>query len=979
MNVMADISVTANFAINTYTLTYTAGANGSISGTSPQTVNYGENGTAVTAVPDSGYHFVDWSDSATENPRTDKNVTADITVTANFAINGGSNADLSDLAASAGPLSPAFDPGTTTYTVNVPFTTTSTTVTPTAADAGATITVDGNPVASGNPSGSISLNVGNNIITTVVTAADTTTMKTYTINVIRGGQVVVTGSTGADGSYATLKAAFDALNANGTQAGNVISVSITGDTTETATAALNEPSVSSWTSLTITPSGARTVSGAIAAGSPLINLNGADNVTIDGLNSAGNSLTISNTTIGATAGTGTIRLIADATNDTITRCTILGSSTSTLATAAGTIIVSTGTTTGNDNNTISNNDIGPAGINLPSKAIMASGTSAAIENDNVMITGNNIFDFFLPGSSCTGINILTGNEAWTISNNRFYQTATRTFTTTALRYSAITLNNSTGGFTVSGNTIGFGAANGTGTTTITGSSNEVRGIDAASVRTTAPATEIQNNTISGINQTTTRSSTTAANSAFIGVAMGTTDGLINATGNTIGSLDGSSTIVVNSTSTTANTAPVIGFYNFSFFDTNISSNNIGAITIQSTGTTVGFRGILVNTNTGLSATINNNTIGGAVAGGAITNTQVGNYAMYAIQCALPNLTATGNTIRNMNGNANGAVVTMSGIITSGSTGVNTISQNTVHSLTDTVTGGSAGAIYAIDCGFPVTANVVERNFVHSIKVNSTLTAYQIYGIIARTQGTATYKNNMIRLGLDAAGNSITTGFSIIGIRDSAGTTSANSYYYNSIYIGGTGVVSASNTYCMLSDVVTNTRNFVDNIFWNARSNASGGIANIAIRLGGTAPNPAGLTSNYNDLFVSGTDGAIGFFNSAVVPTFANWKTVTGQDTNSISANPQFVNPTGTAATVDLHINCASPADGAATPVAGITTDFDNETRDATTPDIGADEINLGGADTCERGFPQNTWRQRATSISLCHLLGPQGWNAAVAA
>ena len=99
-----------------------------------------------------------------------------------------------------------------------------------------------------------------------------------------------------------------------------------------------------------------------------------------------------------------------------------------MATAAGTIIVSTGTTTGNDNNTISNNDIGPAGINLPSKAIMASGTSAAIENDNVMITGNNIFDFFLPGSSCTGINILTGNEAWTISNNRFYQTGTRTFT-----------------------------------------------------------------------------------------------------------------------------------------------------------------------------------------------------------------------------------------------------------------------------------------------------------------------------------------------------------------------------------------------------------------------------------------------------------------------------------------------------------------------------------------------------------------------
>ena len=37
-NVTANKSVTANFAINTYTLTYTAGANGTITGTSPQTV-----------------------------------------------------------------------------------------------------------------------------------------------------------------------------------------------------------------------------------------------------------------------------------------------------------------------------------------------------------------------------------------------------------------------------------------------------------------------------------------------------------------------------------------------------------------------------------------------------------------------------------------------------------------------------------------------------------------------------------------------------------------------------------------------------------------------------------------------------------------------------------------------------------------------------------------------------------------------------
>ena len=51
--------MTATFAINTYTLTYTAGANGTITGTSPQTVDYGASGTEVTAVPNTGYHFVD--------------------------------------------------------------------------------------------------------------------------------------------------------------------------------------------------------------------------------------------------------------------------------------------------------------------------------------------------------------------------------------------------------------------------------------------------------------------------------------------------------------------------------------------------------------------------------------------------------------------------------------------------------------------------------------------------------------------------------------------------------------------------------------------------------------------------------------------------------------------------------------------------------------------------------------------------------
>ena len=84
-NVLADHAIDVTFAANTYTLTYTAGANGSISGSSPQTVPYLGSGTAVTAVADPGYHFVDWSDGSTANPRTDTNVTVGKSVTANFA------------------------------------------------------------------------------------------------------------------------------------------------------------------------------------------------------------------------------------------------------------------------------------------------------------------------------------------------------------------------------------------------------------------------------------------------------------------------------------------------------------------------------------------------------------------------------------------------------------------------------------------------------------------------------------------------------------------------------------------------------------------------------------------------------------------------------------------------------------------------------------------------------------------------------
>ena len=86
--------------------------------------------------------------------------------------------------------------------------------------------------------------------------------------------------------------------------------------------------------------------------------------------------------------------------------------------------------------------------------------------------------------------------------------------------------------------------------------------------------------------------------------------------------------------------------------------------------------------------------------------------------------------------------------------------------------------------------------------------------------------------------------------------------------------------------------------------------------------------NYNDYFSSGTLGFLG----AAQTTLANWQAATGKDGNSVVANPVFITPT------NLHLQPSSPLNATGTPIVGITRDIDGDTRDVSTPDIGADEI-----------------------------------------
>ena len=95
------------------------------------------------------------------------------------------NPNLSNLIPSVGVATPRFYSGATRYTLFVPDTTASVSITPTADDPGATVTVNGDSVASGGSSLPVKLNTGTNIIDTIVTARDGVTTSIYTLAVIR--------------------------------------------------------------------------------------------------------------------------------------------------------------------------------------------------------------------------------------------------------------------------------------------------------------------------------------------------------------------------------------------------------------------------------------------------------------------------------------------------------------------------------------------------------------------------------------------------------------------------------------------------------------------------------------------------------------------------------------------------------------------------------------------------------------------------
>jgi trimeric autotransporter adhesin len=731
-------------------------------------------------------------------------------------------------------------------------------------------------------------------------------------------QVSLSASAGtASGSYTTLSAAFTAINA-GTHQG-AITISLTADVTEVATATLNNSghiSGAVYTSVSITPSGARTISGTVA-GAPLIDLNGCDVVTIDGLNTGGNALVISNLSTAATANTSTIRFMIDATNNILRNCSILGSATVPLATTGGTIYFATGLTTGNDNNTISTCNIGPAGANLPSKAIYGQGstTSAAICNSGISITNCNIYDFFLAGG-CAGVYAATGNTEWSMTNNKVYQTAGRAMT--SIMYGFYFSNSTYGsGITITGNTLGYASSAGTGTLTLSGGgAGSFYGIYLSALSTATLACNLNNNVISDLSITTT----------------GSTYGIYNITGASSNTINFNGNTIRNIATTSTATGSIFALAWGSATTLSVSNNTINNISRSAASTTYGLYSGSGSTN----EVVNNNVISNIT--NSVTTGTVTFYGIY--QNTLGGTKEfKNNSVFNFS-TASTGTVTFYGIRVGYGTTID-ISNNVVYGFSGPVT--TTYGIYGAGTTTGAVYNVYKNKL---YDLSSTSASATIYGIYTVSQTYNVYNNIIGDLRTPAAN----VGIAIAGIYPTGGT--ANNLYNNTVYLNATSSGALFGTTAVYAGSTTPLRMNNNLLVNNSTSMGATGFTTAFRRSGAYNATYYDAASN-NNAFYAGTPGVnnlIFYDGTASSQTLTAYKAlVTPLEVSAVTINPTWTSTTGSA-TNYLHIPAsATPSvleSGGAT-ISLFTTDYDGDARPGpvgsvngggTSYDIGADEF-----------------------------------------
>ncbi|RYD89061.1 MAG: hypothetical protein EOP50_18065, partial [Sphingobacteriales bacterium] len=211
------------------------------------------------------------------------------------------------------------------------------------------------------------------------------------------------------------------------------------------------------------------------------------------------------------------------------------------------------------------------------------------------ISNNNIYDFFGAGVTHSGIYLNGSNSGWTITGNRFYQTATRTITA-GIQASAIWIIGSSSGYTISNNIIGYSSAAGTGTYTYGGSSASADFIPVY-LQVGDGTNTFSGNTVTAISASAGFGGTGSSSPLkilFVTTSASNADMVIS--DNTLGSITTAGAIALNTTSST--TMDVFGIYLNAIKTATLSNNKIGGIsvTIPSNSATKIIAVYLNNTN-----------------------------------------------------------------------------------------------------------------------------------------------------------------------------------------------------------------------------------------------------------------------------------------------------------------------------------------------------------------------------------------------
>jgi hypothetical protein len=764
--------------------------------------------------------------------------------------------------------------------------------------------------------------------------------------------------------YPSLTTALTALSAEGMD-GDVTLELQAGYISSAETFPINFQSFAGNTTFTLTVRPATGVSGLTITtnAATTILMQGARNVIIDGRSGGTGSvkeLTIANTAVDGKA----IHLIDDAVNNTIQYLNIRSAAASA---ANGVIVVGTSSgTSGNDDNRIQLCDIGNA-TGTAANLIFAEG-SAGLENDHNEILGNNFFNYFSTTVHSSAIQIVGNNTAWTISGNSFYQTAARG-TRSNIVYSAIAVNTPGHSFVISNNFIGGNAPLCAGAVSAYTGTGSYLAIFLTLGNGGIPTT-IDNNTIQNISIN--------MNQGTVHAGIYVNSGKINcgtAGTNTIGKTGIGNSIALSSVGTVGS-IPLIffGFYANVSDSVIVRNNIIAAISGSGTGP-LSIYGIRAGGSNAYYA-INSNTIGDPNFTNSIVNASNRNILTGIISLGAGSTTDVAidsNIVSNLRGNAGGAgfnsetsgilasggrhyirhnivrqisgsggsepgpsgIASLVGIIHTNGTGPYNIADNTVYDLVHTRASGNFTVIGIYNCAASTTGLYeVERNFVHSLSASTSGTA-TIDGIYTACDSAGIY-NNMVRLGIDAAGANIPRNDVFNGIRQGL-LSGPQRISHNSVFIGG-NYGGFNHTYAFFTADSLQSKVIANNLFVNNRQVTTGTGISYAIRLHGTKTDQPGqlLESNiYKCLY-----GYIGRFRSTDFNTMHEWREATGLDSLSGLAalgEVGFVNPIGNSSTVNLHISGASGTESAGTVSNTITTDIDAQTRSPLSPvDIGAD-------------------------------------------